>query len=220
MNRTALNLEETRAMLRHVAQGMVASKDLLTQADKAIGDGDHGVGMARGFEAVEQKLAGQAFADLGELVRATGTALMTSVGGAAGAVFGSLFRGGAKGLAGRETFGAPELHRLLADGLEAVQARGQAKPGDKTMVDALEPAARAAAQVTGAPLNQALGVAEAAARDGMERTKEMVATVGKAKTLGERSLGHADPGAISLVLILKFMAEFAAGEGTQNDIAR
>ena len=209
MGTAALNPEGLRDMLLHVSARMVESRDVLTQADKAIGDGDHGVGMARGFEAVGLKLAAQPFGTPAEVLEATGMTLLTSVGGAAGAVFGTLFRGGAKGLKGRGSFDAPALARWLRDGLLAVQERGKAKPGDKTMLDALEPAALAAQAQELLGLDQALAAAASAARNGKERTKDLVATVGKAKTLGERSLGHADPGAISLTLILEAMAEYA-----------
>jgi dihydroxyacetone kinase-like protein len=195
-------------MFVHVSDRMVESKDRLTQADKAIGDGDHGVGMARGFEAVRAKLEDATFAALDETLKAVGMALMTSVGGAAGAVFGTLFRGGAKQLGGREVFDAEALSLMLLDGLQAVKDRGGAQPGDKTMVDALEPAAAKAQELAAAPLDESLSAAAEAARQGMEVTKGMVARVGKAKTLGERSLGHPDPGAVSTYLILKYMTEY------------
>jgi dihydroxyacetone kinase-like protein len=220
MDRPELPPEETRNMLLHVARDIIASKDVLTQADKAIGDGDHGVGMARGFDAVHRKLDSQAFFALDELLKTTGMALMTSVGGAAGAIFGTFFRGGAKRLAGRATFDSQALSVMLSDGLEAVQARGKAQVGDKTMVDALEPAALAAEQFASAPLSRALLEAAKAAGAGMARTRDMVASVGKAKTLGERSLGHADPGAITLYLILRSMAEFTTGEEIHDEFTR
>ena len=210
MGRSCLNLQEATEMFLHVSGGMVESKDLLTQADKAIGDGDHGVGMARGFEAVQEKLEGQDFAALDELLKAVGTALMMSIGGAAGAVFGTLFRGGAKGLAGQQVFDSYALSVMLRDGLDAVQRRGGAKPGDKTMVDALEPAAAKAEELASFPLEESLAAIAEAARQGMESTKEMVAAVGKAKTLGTRSLGHPDPGAVSVHLILQCMADYVA----------
>ena len=195
-------------MFIRLSRGMVESKDLLTQADKAIGDGDHGVGMARGFEAVRQKLEGQDFATVGELLKAVGTVLMMSVGGAAGAVFGTLFRGGARQLGDQHVFDSQALSLMLLDGLQAVKQRGRAKPGDKTMVDALEPAALRSEELVAVPLDESLIAVTEAARQGMERTKDMVAAVGKAKTLGERSLGHPDPGAISVYLMLKLMMEY------------
>jgi phosphoenolpyruvate---glycerone phosphotransferase subunit DhaL len=203
-----LTVDETREMLLYVCHGMQASRDALSEADRAIGDGDHGIGMARGFEAVQQKVGAQPAAAIDQLFKTTGTALLTSVGGASGAVFGTLFRGGARNLAGCQAFDAAALASLLTDGLQAVRERGKAQPGDKTMVDALAPAATSANELAAASLDEALAASAEAARLGMERTKEMVATIGKAKTLGERSLGYPDPGAVSTYLILKFMAEY------------
>ncbi|MGQ9500641.1 MAG: dihydroxyacetone kinase subunit DhaL [Anaerolineae bacterium] len=211
MAKTRLTIAETVEMLLHVCRGMQANKDMLSEADRAIGDGDHGVGMARGFEVAQQKLEGQPVTTLDELFKTVGMALLTSVGGAAGAVFGTLFRGGARNLAGREHFDTAALASWLKDGLQAVQERGKAQVGDKTMVDALQPAAIRAQELVSLPLDEALPQVVEAAREGMERTKDMVATVGKAKTLGERALGHPDPGALSTYLILKFMAEYVAG---------
>ena len=195
-------------MFLYLAQGMVESKDRLTQADKAIGDGDHGIGMARGFAAVQQKLQAQTFTSLDMLLKTIGMTLLTSVGGAAGAIFGTFFRGSARNMQGQEIFDADALSRMLVDGLAAVQARGQAKPGDKTMVDALTPAAQQAQKMVTASLDKSLITVSEAARLGMEHTKDMVAAVGKAKTLGERSLGYPDPGAVSTYLCLKFMTEY------------
>jgi dihydroxyacetone kinase-like protein len=208
MGKAQLDLQEARDMFVHLAKGMVNSQDLLTQADKAIGDGDHGVGMARGFEAVCQKLENQVFGALDELLRAIGMALMTSVGGASGVIFGTLFRGGAKRLSGRSVFDSGALSLLLLDGLQAVKERGRAEAGDKTMVDALEPAALRAKELTSVPLDECLIQVTEAARQGMEKTEEMVAHVGKAKTLGDRSLGHPDPGAVSTYLMLKYMTQY------------
>lgn len=213
-----LSAQDTREMFLYVSRRMVESKDLLTQADKAIGDGDHGVGMARGFEAVAEKLEGQSFNTAGELLKTIGTTLLMSVGGAAGAIFGTFFRGGAKDLGNSPSFDSSALSRMLLDGLEAVMQRGGAKVGDKTMVDALQPAATISEDMSLAPLSESLPAVAGAAEQGMEKTKEMTASIGKAKTLGERSLGHADPGAISTYLILKFMTEFVAERGREANL--
>jgi dihydroxyacetone kinase-like protein len=205
MGTTQLSLNAAVAMFAYVADGMVDSKDLLTQADKAVGDGDHGVGMARGFAAVRAKLAEQSFTDIGQLLTSIGVSLMTSIGGASGAVFGTFFRAGAKHLGGWDEFTSQALSLLLADGLDAVKTRGGARPGDKTMVDALEPAAYAATSHGSANLDESLAAVTEAARLGMESTKEMIAQIGKARPLGERSLGHPDPGAISTFLIFRYM---------------
>ncbi|MCL4394617.1 MAG: dihydroxyacetone kinase subunit DhaL [Chloroflexi bacterium] len=211
MTKAELTVEETKAMLLYVAAGMVASKDVLTHADQAIGDGDHGIGMARGFAVVQQRLSDQPFETIDGLFKAAGTALMTSIGGAAGAIFGTLFLRGAGNSTGQTVFDSAMLSRLLNDGLQAVKERGKAKLGDKTIVDALEPAALKSIDMTARPLSVSLAAAADSALQGMEKTKELIATVGKAKTLGERSRGYPDPGALSMYLILKFMSEYAAG---------
>jgi dihydroxyacetone kinase-like protein len=208
MGKSQLSLQEVREMIVSVSHKMIASKDRLTQADKAIGDGDHGIGMARGFENVLKKVEGQEFSSLEALFKTVGMALLTSIGGASGAVFGTLFRGAAENLKGQVVLTAPVFSRILRDGLKAVKDRGHARPGDKTMVDALEPAAVEARNQEAAPLDVALAAIAEAARLGLEKTKGMVAAVGKAKTLGERSLGHPDPGAVSMSLILDFMKEY------------
>jgi phosphoenolpyruvate---glycerone phosphotransferase subunit DhaL len=195
-------------MFLHVAARMQESEDLLTQADKAVGDGDHGIGMARGFAAVQAKLEAAAPATVADLLKTTGMALITSVGGASGAIFGTLFRGGARNMASETVFDSGALSCMLGDGLAAVQERGKAKPGDKTMVDALAPAAATASEMAVGPLDQALPPVAEAARLGMEKTKEMVAATGKAMALGPRALGYVDPGALSMVLILEAMAEY------------
>ncbi|MBD3305714.1 dihydroxyacetone kinase subunit L [candidate division KSB3 bacterium] len=208
MGKSQLSLQDVQAMIISVSKNMIESKQQLTQADKAIGDGDHGVGMARGFENVLKKVEGQEFTSIDQLFKAVGMAIMSSVGGAAGAVFGTLFRGAVKNLKDVDVLTSEIFSQMLVDGLQAVKDRGKSKPGDKTMVDALEPAAMKSQSLIAAPLDEALPAIAEAANAGMESTKDMVATVGKAKTLGQRSLGHPDPGAISTALILRFMAEY------------
>ncbi len=212
MKKSEITLKETADMLISVAQKMIESKDILTQADKAIGDGDHGIGMARGFEAVEKKIKEGTFNSIGDLLNIIGTTLLTTIGGASGAIFGTFFKGGAKNLGNTKIFDSKALSSMLSDGLEAVKQRGKAKLGDKTMVDALEPAGLKSKETSKRTLQEALEAVSQASRLGMEKTKDMVATLGKAKTLGERSLGYPDPGAISLHLIIKFMAEFLLSE--------
>jgi dihydroxyacetone kinase-like protein len=208
MGKSELTVAEATAMFLHVAARMQEGEDLLTQADKAVGDGDHGIGMARGFAAVQAKLEAVPPATVSELLKTTGMALITSVGGASGIIFGTLFRGGARRMGAETIFNSGTLACMLGDGLAAVQERGKAKPGDKTMVDALAPAAAAAAGMADGPLDYALPPVVEAARRGLERTKEMVASTGKAMALGPRALGYVDPGALSMVLILEAMAEY------------
>lgn len=208
MGKDRINLQETKQMFIHVAERMIESKDELTKADQAIGDGDHGIGMARGFEAVKQTLSTTEFFTLGPLLKNIGMTLLTSVGGAAGAIYGTFFKGAADNLEYKAIFDSSALDNMLKDGLLAVIIRGDAQEGDKTMADALFPAATKSGEMINEPLDISLREVVEAARIGMEKTKDMIAKIGKAKTLGERSLGHADPGAISTYLILKFMNDF------------
>jgi dihydroxyacetone kinase-like protein len=208
MSNDKLNLEETKDMFIFVSQKMVENKDVLTQADKAIGDGDHGVGMARGFEAVTSKLKDSNFMNIGELLNLIGTTLLTSIGGAAGAIFGVFFRDAGQNLKDKDYFNSIVFSQMLNDGLKSVKERGKAKAGDKTMVDALEPATLKANEMSSSSLSDFCQVISDAAKEGKEKTKDMIAKIGKAKTLGERSIGHPDPGAISIYLILKFISEY------------
>ena len=209
--KTSLTLIETREMLRQVARGMISSQAMLTEADRAIGDGDHGVAMGRGFEAVLSALDDQEAADLKDLFFMTGTALITAAGGASGIIFGSWFSVGALGLAGKQEFDTQALALFLLDGLKAVQRRGKANAGDKSMVDALLPALAALEGHFQDSLQDALRLAAQAAKAGAEATKEMDARIGKAKSLGPRALGFVDPGALSVSLILEFMQWYVEG---------
>ncbi|WP_026781958.1 dihydroxyacetone kinase subunit DhaL [Pleomorphomonas koreensis] len=208
--RDTLTPAEARDMLAAVARHIVASVDMLTEIDQAIGDGDHGIGMRRGFAAVEEAMAGSDLQSVAKVFKDAGTAIMAKTGGAAGAVFGTLFRAGSAAFDGRDGMDAAGFAGFLAQGLDAVEKRGGAKPGQKTMIDALAPAAVAAADAAGGSLGEAVRSAAAAARQGVEATKGMIATTGKARTLGERSLGHVDPGAVSFTLILESMRDYIA----------
>ena len=140
-----------------------------------------------------------------------GTAIMAKTGGAAGAVFGTLFRSGAKALEGKAHLDAAGFAAFLEAALDGVVKRGGVVQGQKTMVDALAPAAAAVKAVAGGSLGQALDAAATAAQQGVESTKAMVATTGKARSLGERSLGFVDPGAVSISLIFNAMRDGASG---------
>ena len=211
MGKAQLSAAEVAEMFQHVAGHIEANIDRLTRADQAIGDGDHGVGMARGFRDARLRLTSQPPDSVSAVLRAVGMALLCSTGGAAGAIFGTMFRAGSRRLEGLAAFDAPGLALFLESGLQAVQERGHAALGDKTMVDALTPAAVAARALAEQSLDAALAGAAAAARTGMEGTRDMLAAMGKAYPLGERALGHVDPGALSMFLIMEAMAEYATG---------
>lgn len=199
-------------MLLHVAHNIIAAEPELSEADRRLGDGDHGIGMQRGMEAAKAKLAETADdATVGDLFGAMGSAMMSSMGGASGVVFGSLFRAGSKALkASPEEFTSQGLADLLTGAGETVMKRGGAKPGDKTMLDALVPAAQKARETVGLPIADALDQAAGTAEAGRDASRDLIATMGRAKTLGEKSIGHPDAGACSVAIILRTMAESAA----------
>ncbi len=206
MEKAYLEMDQIVAMFKQVAQSIIDNVDMLTKADQAIGDGDHGIGMQRGFETVLKELNEKEFNSLTDLLKKIGFSLMNSIGGASGALFGTLFTGAARELVGQEQLNALNLSVLLRSGLEAVKKRGKAQPGDKTMIDALEPAANVSEGYSS--LTEGITAAAEAARLGMEATKEMVASFGRAKSLGDRALGYPDPGSISVFLILNEMKAF------------
>ena len=197
-------------MLVAVSQAIIDQTDVLTDADLAIGDGDHGIGMRRGFEAAMETLNGITEPEINVAFKATGMAILSNTGGAAGAVFGTLFRSGAKALADGDKIDAAAFAGFLEEGLAAVLKRGGVVEGQKTMVDALAPAARAARGAASGGLKKATAAAADGALQGVEASKGMIATTGKARSLGERSIGHPDPGAISISLILIAMRDFCA----------
>jgi dihydroxyacetone kinase-like protein len=205
-----LDAAALRDLFTVVAEAMLANIDRLTAADQAVGDGDHGIGMRRGFEAVVAWARGTAPATPADVFKGVGNAVMANTGGASGAIFGTLFRAGAQATAGRDVLDADRYAAFLEDGLAAVMKRGGAAPGGKTLIDALAPAATAARAAVADGLAATTAAAATAALGGVEATKAMIATTGKARTLGERSLGHPDPGAISLSIVLGAIAAFVA----------
>jgi dihydroxyacetone kinase-like protein len=205
-----LDVLATRDMFVAAAEAMLGNIDRLTAADQAIGDGDHGIGMKRGFEAVLDWSRKTTPASVADVFKGVGNAVMANTGGASGAIFGTLFRAGAQVTAEATSLDAKGFAAFLAEGLVAVEKRGGAKPGGKTLIDALEPAARAAEATAHSGLAPTVAAAAAAALEGVEATRGMIATTGKARTLGERSLGHPDPGAISLSIVLGAMSRFVA----------
>ncbi len=205
-----MNVQETKALLLYTAEKMVESEPILTELDLKIGDGDHGLGMQRGFAAVRDLIKTDSYQpkDIGELFLTVGTKMMSSMGGASGAIFGTLFRAGGKAIAGESEFNADVLSQFLVAGSAGVFARGGAKPGDKTMMDALVAAEKQSLLVKDKSLKDALAAITQAAEEGAESTRNQVAVFGRAKSLGERSLGYVDPGAVSMSFILKYMTEF------------
>ncbi len=195
--------------LRAYAGAIAAHADELTELDAAIGDGDHGANMDRGFQAVEARLRDVADEDIGAILKTTGMTLISTVGGASGPLYGTFFLRLAAATAGKSELALADWAAALRAGVEGVIARGKAQPGDKTMVDALVPAADTIerALADGADLPAALRQSADAAGAGMRATIPLVARRGRASYLGERSAGHQDPGATSAWLLLTSAAE-------------
>ena len=205
--------EDVRNMLLYIADKIIAKKPYLTEIDSAIGDGDHGIGMAGGMRKVKKKLlAMQGETDVYKLFEAAGTEMLMSMGGASGVIFGSLYLAGAKGTKAQDFLKAEDLARMERRSLEAIQERGKAVKGDKTMVGALLPAVEALEKNKEETLLQALQAAETAALQGVEDTKGYMAKFGRAKSLLERAVGHQDAGATSVWLIFQGMREFVEGK--------
>lgn len=208
-----------RAWVSEVAASVASQTELLTELDAAIGDSDHGVNLNRGFTAVLAALDGAVLESPGEVLVRTGTTLVSKVGGASGPLYGSAFRALGKALGTASTVDVAQLADGLRAGLDAVRKLGGAAPGDKTMVDAFEPAVAAFARLPAEPVGRdgagdglaaAARAAADAAASGMRATVDLRARKGRASYLGERSVGHQDPGATSTWLLFEALATVTA----------
>ncbi len=209
---TQLTILKTKEMLLCVADKVIENKPYLTEVDSAIGDGDHGIGMETGFLKVKEALGGADFDSVNQVFAAAGRAMLLSMGGASGVIFGSLFSEGTKAVPQKDAFDAEDIALFFRGSLDAIKKRGRAAVGDKTMVDALEPAVIALEENTKNGLNAMMAAAVIAAKAGMEKTKDMVAKFGRAKSLMERALGFQDAGATSVWIIFRSMHEFCEAD--------
>ena len=198
--------------IRRIAERIIDNKEYLTELDREIGDADHGVNMARGFQAVLEKVP-RDNANIGEVLKKTGMTLLSTVGGASGPLYGTAFMEAGKAAAGKESLEAGDVPVILNAVIAGIQKRGKAVRGEKTMLDALIPAAESFTEKMEASsdLSEAMDAACAAARDGVEFTKTIRATKGRASYLGDRSIGHQDPGATSATLIMEAVRDFLRG---------
>lgn len=198
-------------LIKTVGASVIENKSFLTELDAKIGDGDHGINMARGFEAVAVKLDGLGDGkDIGTVLKTIGMTLVTSVGGAAGPLYGTAFMRAAGPVQGKTAVENEAVAEMLNAAINGIKERGKATRGEKTMLDALEPAydAYQAATQEGKDIVDSLEAACDAAQSGVEFTKTIIATKGRASYLGERSIGHQDPGATSSYLMLKAVVEY------------
>ena len=205
----SVSYDDVVRVIRSFADVIAENKEELTALDSAIGDADHGINMNRGMQAAVSKLDGQATGDVGALLKAVGMTLVSTIGGAGGPLYGTLFLQLGTATAGKAAIESQDWAAALDAAVAGVQARGKAELQDKTMIDALVPARDAfrAALGDGAPFADALRRAEAAAEGGMKSTIPLVARKGRASYLGERSAGHQDPGATSSWLLMKTVAD-------------
>jgi dihydroxyacetone kinase-like protein len=202
-----VNAETVHRWLVLAAASLKEQREYLTQLDAAIGDADHGTNMDRGFTAVVEKL--DTSAPPGRLLTTAGTTLVSTVGGASGPLWGTALRRAGRALGDAEEFAATDLADALDAALEGVVELGAAQEGDKTMVDTLSPVVRTFREQLdqGAGLEDAFAAARAAGEDGMRATVPLQASKGRASYLGERSIGHQDPGATSTALIISALEQ-------------
>jgi phosphoenolpyruvate---glycerone phosphotransferase subunit DhaL len=203
MGGASVDAETVKRWLNEAAASVREQRDYLTQLDAAIGDADHGTNMDRGFTAVVEKLDGLE-GPPGKLLTTAGSTLVSTVGGASGPLWGTALRRAGRALGDADDFDASELAEALDAALAGIVELGAAQEGDKTMVDALAPAVRVLRSRldAGSPLGEALAEARAAGEEGMRATTPLQASKGRASYLGERSIGHQDPGATSTALII------------------
>lgn len=207
-----MNAEQLREMLLFVAQRIVDSEEYLTEIDLKIGDGDHGIGMSVGFRGVIKELPRiEKFASAENVFKELGTILLDTMGGASGVLFGTMFISGIVKREEHDTIDMKGFAEIFRTSLNALQERGKAKIGDKTMVDAFEPAVIAMEEAAAKALSikDGLRLAAKSAKEGMEYTKEVKARFGRAKYYGEKAIGLQDAGATSVWIIYQAMSDWA-----------
>jgi dihydroxyacetone kinase-like protein len=207
-----VNRDNLLAWIDALAQVYADNKQYLTQLDSNIGDADHGINMDRGFQAVKADLAKTDPQDISALLKTVAMSLIRTVGGASGPLYGTFFMRASAACANKTELEPADIVALFEAGLEGVLQRGKAELNDKTMVDAQRPALEAMKQALadGADLKTILEKGVAAAEQGMKNTIPLQARKGRASYLGERSIGHQDPGATSSYLMLKAAADLWA----------
>ena len=195
-------------IIRAIGLKMEAEKEYLTELDQPIGDSDHGINMARGFAAVEGKLPDLEGKDIGTILKTVGMTLVSTVGGASGPLYGSAYMKAGMALAGKEEMDMDDFLSMMDTAVQAVEQRGKATVEEATMLDAMVPSLKTMkdAAAEGKSVREALEAGVRAAWGGAEHTKDLVATKGRASYVGERGLGHQDPGATSYSYMLEVIA--------------
>ncbi len=209
-----LNVKQVKEMILFMAQEIINNKQYLTEVDLKIGDGDHGIGMETGFLMVKDVIERKEYTSVNELFRDVGKAMLNSMGGASGVIFSTIFLSSKKDTDKVDELTADELPKMMEKSLKMIKKRGKAELGDKTMVDAFEPAICAMSQYIANKKDfpGMLLVGELAAEEGMHATKNYIAKFGRAKSLMERSVGYQDAGATSVYLMFRAMRKWAEKE--------
>lgn len=205
-----MTTQELRDMMLNTAAHLTSHTEMLCKLDSFIGDGDHGITVERGFKAVEAALKDASFDLPADVLKTVGDSLVNAMGGAIGPILSSVFCGCVKKLGATPTMDVDEFDLFFTAGLRRVKLIGEAAEGDRTLVDALSPAAQAfsAAKAEGLSLKECMARAADAAEQGKENTKTMVAKRGRARFLGEKSLGYVDAGATTMSLIVRSMSDY------------
>lgn len=195
-------------ILRKIGDKIIEQKDFLTELDRPIGDNDHGINMAKGFEAVKAKLPSLSDKDVGTILKTTGMTLVSTVGGSSGPLYGTLFMKMGMALNGKAEITMDEFLEAFQVGIDGVGQRGRSTVEEKTMLDAMVPAINAMKAVWAEQKDgkAAFAAGAAAAEAGVEHTKSLIATKGRASYVGERGIGHQDPGATSFLFMIQVAA--------------
>ena len=203
-----IDTKKMTKILQAIIEKIEAEKDFLTELDNAIGDGDHGINLSRGFQKVAEKLPEWEGQDIGAILKGVGTQLVSTVGGASGPLYGTAFMKAGNACKGKTELSDKDFANAMEAAIEGIKMRGKSTEGEKTMLDALCPAHRALTEALAdsKDLRDAVDSAIEAAAKGVEYTKTIIATMGRASYLGERSIGHQDPGATSSLFMLQAMA--------------
>lgn len=206
----SLTATQIKSMFLHVADRVISVKEILCEADRNIGDGDHGIGMANGFEGAITELNAKEFEDVYAVFSTVGRKMIGVMGGASGIIFGLLFFAGSKNMPPKSDLTTREFAEIFSKAMLEIQAKGGAKPGDKTLIDGLSSAVDAMQESVeaGAGYKEFLDNALSGAEEGKEASKDYIARFGKAKTLGERAIGYPDAGCVTLTYIFSAMKEW------------
>ena len=202
-----MNTEQLIAVIHQIAEKIEAEKAFLTELDNVIGDGDHGINLARGFGEVEKKLDSLKDKEPGDVLKSVGMTLVSTVGGASGPLYGTGFMKLGGAVRGKDSLTVPDFLAGFQQAIEGIMQRGRSTKGEKTMLDAMIPAKEAMESTWNATQDPkaAYAAGNSAAKEGVAFTKTIAATKGRASYLGERSIGHQDPGATSFTMLLEIV---------------